>query len=1609
MQNSLSKKRLLTKKVLPIVLVLTILLSTVIVAFSMISAVAAGVAQNEVIYFNLSKNSSWYTNGSGTLYARFFNGGVPVGNVVCSSQGSNVYKATAPAAADSVQLAVYNADTKKNIVLNDAKNNRVYYDNASKNWSNPYVYNWKDSGSYDTAWPGKAMTSLSGTMYYYDITKGSSYKYVIFSNHGSSQTADLTVPNDLAYWNGSAWVDIFSKSTSKLNLSGKASDANEIYLDGSNLVLSKYKYPNHNNRTMREVYVYNPNWTGNTVYVQYDLTDPYQNFFAMTKVSGRPAGFFKGNVPVDAEFKFFATTAGVGGSNQTSCPGDTNLNCYKMGSGAETWVKLEDAQKITANYFADKQSTGANNASAFWVEATYFDYLSDAERSPGTWLHPIKAGTMYDDNTNSQNKQDNWYPFYDFNTYINNNTSGVTYPLYFGNFCNTDGSYPYHHLRNGGYATALENLLTSSGANRFSYIANNSNGLPTYNYSVRNLAANKLSNNGDIRFPNGTKMPYFQQKTAEDGYARTVQSYFPFRSSTIGTGNNQVTTYSFNSINATDNVFFNWNNGAPTSVNYGQGTGYGVKDGLADFTHGATSGYGIFPFNNKNNGNGNPGNGNLDYGFGVRMDMNFRVPEGGTLPNGQPVKFSFTGDDDLWVYISPVNNDGTVDYSQSKLALDLGGNHKMAEGSINFQGTPTTTVNKSVTIKDSTYKSDMIVIKDNKNWGSNMRLYAWKEGATGNFYTPVSLGNGEYGFRASDTSGGVKLGDTKYFFINNGSNWNQVITNTFMNQSANNTSLTDGYYLIGKDGWNASSINYSDKFTDNGGGEYKLETVLNQGQKVKVVRVQNGNIANWYPDGSGNEHTVSGGNAGPATIYFRPSYKSDWSSYGGYMWISHETSIDAIRGRYVEWPGYYKTENGVDRTPFLTQAHFGRSNNLNNPTTYSKNHNQYAQTMYNQASSAATTFGMSALDPTKMYHMTIFYMERGLIESNASMEFTMTPAQNDYKVEKIVNTAKLNTGVASAMRAKDQFYFSTAGTYAGYAIERGDAKLANGEVKDYENQFDTNTNLQTTEGKAVLKNTTTTSTTQYTTSWVVADTDTGQVVAQSASGADSKATSQFLLKRQDTSLDSIHLKSTFTNTPVTDNVTVKKQIVNEDGTASDKIVTFNYTMKVDLDGSGTSYDYAAYPLDYTVGGHAAKMTSNGGFSFRSDQTVTVSNLPKNATFTIEEAKEAGFTPRQKTITGTVGTNKTIQFTNVVTPSKDKIQGIKKLNGVNYTGNMFTFRLEGLPAPAGATGYIDESSATFAPITEITDGKIEFNLSYDSDDVGKHRYKFYEDTTALGDLGSDFNFTDNVWYVEVNVVNEGSDLEVESIKYFRPVGYDNPADAATAPNPEVNINATFAGTPLTSAEFKNDVKPGSITVYKTDSANRAVNGIKFHVYAVSREGAEIPAGASPVATKTTERKLAKKLDNNGQPIQEVDGQSQPVFDNDGNPVYVMEEQDGIAEFKDLDIYTDMTCPTFVSNPYQWYCLVEEYTDSNGYNKNEKKMYFKFPEEDKYDFIAPYVNGILKQPETSGWGSSAIKTAGITIMALAAVSFGVYMFYVRKPKRGKKRYAAKRYSK
>ena len=61
----------------------------------------------------------------------------------------------------------------------------------------------------------------------------------------------------------------------------------------------------------------------------------------------------------------------------------------------------------------------------------------------------------------------------------------------------------------------------------------------------------------------------------------------------------------------------------------------------------------------------------VDYWFGMTMEFSFYMPKGGKL-NDQDMIFSFSGDDDVWVFIDDT------------LVLDLGGTHGAVDGTINF-------------------------------------------------------------------------------------------------------------------------------------------------------------------------------------------------------------------------------------------------------------------------------------------------------------------------------------------------------------------------------------------------------------------------------------------------------------------------------------------------------------------------------------------------------------------------------------------------------------------------------------------------------------------------------------------------------------------------------------------------------------------------------------------------------------------------------------------------------------------------------------------------------------------------------------------------------------
>jgi hypothetical protein len=114
--------------------------------------------------------------------------------------------------------------------------------------------------------------------------------------------------------------------------------------------------------------------------------------------------------------------------------------------------------------------------------------------------------------------------------------------------------------------------------------------------------------------------------------------------------------------------------------------------------------------------------------------------------------------------------------------------------------------------------------------------------------------------------------------------------------------LQDGYYLIGQNGWTVDALDPAQQFTVNpeNENEYMLETTLAEGDTIKVVRVADGAIAQWYPD-PGDNYTVTSDYAGSVTIYFKPTYDNAWSAFGGHIWIV--PVVPSFRGLQLELSG----------------------------------------------------------------------------------------------------------------------------------------------------------------------------------------------------------------------------------------------------------------------------------------------------------------------------------------------------------------------------------------------------------------------------------------------------------------------------------------------------------------------------------------------------------------------------------------------------------------------------------------------------------------------------------------------------------------------------------
>lgn len=361
-----------------------------------------------------------------------------------------------------------------------------------------------------------------------------------------------------------------------------------------------------------------------------------------------------------------------------------------------------------------------------YITSTLYDYYTDYE------LNGLNRDTYPDSTTSSQR---GFVTFEQFNralssAYTANNN--VKYPLYTGHFQPSIGGWanPFATVAAGMGLYGWSNDTNSPAYNTFMAVNNSAlddsgKGSDDYNRTFQGLVESKTSDGTGNGLPllrtknsttNASVDPHFdkdflQGKNAFNTVLGKVYEdvSFPLKQKAIFA--QDPNRPADNDPEGKAKYWYYDSNETSLYLKHGSArqSYYLAGDGINEASHNRDAGnktdnmgYGFFPFNETVTGSASQYN----YGFGAKLQFDFTLTENGkvivrTDSSGQnievPIKFFFSGDDDVWVYI-----DG-------ELMLDVGGAHGKASGLLEFGAN--NTVTPYVSSNKNTNTSDPMVYK----------------------------------------------------------------------------------------------------------------------------------------------------------------------------------------------------------------------------------------------------------------------------------------------------------------------------------------------------------------------------------------------------------------------------------------------------------------------------------------------------------------------------------------------------------------------------------------------------------------------------------------------------------------------------------------------------------------------------------------------------------------------------------------------------------------------------------------------------------------------------------------------------------------------------------
>lgn len=278
------------------------------------------------------------------------------------------------------------------------------------------------------------------------------------------------------------------------------------------------------------------------------------------------------------------------------------------------------------------------------------------------------------------------------------------------------------------------------------------------------------------------------------------------------------------------------------------------------------------------------------------------------------------------------------------------------------------------------------------------------------------------------------------------------------------------------------------------------------------------------------------------------------------------------------------------------------------------------------------TFEDIMADDSKVHTLKMFYMERGMFDSNMSVSFNFSPIPSGLTLSKDVDTKPVNDGLKSVVETKDNFDFTVKDNdttrteytyekdYNGTGTERNtttdgvvEGLADNVYAKNFEyTEADDNGNKGLIIGTGFTI--TETENSNYNTRWFVTDISTGKTTNRGDG-----LVSTFKLGDVSSGLTKVNYNVNFVNTPKVGTVNITKAWYG-DVPDTLKNTEFPFKVEVDLDGEADEYGYSAYPLEYTVDGNDYVTDANGNFTLKSGQTAAFEGIPTGAKVKVTETK-----------------------------------------------------------------------------------------------------------------------------------------------------------------------------------------------------------------------------------------------------------------------------------------------------------------------------------------------------------------------------------------------------